>query len=521
MRDPAVIRLTQADVQAVNLARLRTLVAHPIEFFGRREHYRLLAHLSTLAPGRPIFDVGTHHGDSALALSYGGGPVESFDVVDKVAGRARPPNVRYHADDLFTEAGREKWRVELLASSVVLIDVDPHEGTRERALVSWLEEHEYRGIIVLDDVWYFKPMRDRCWSLIEGKHKTDATALGHWSGTGLVSFGDRVEVEGDADTSNWTLVTGYFDLTGRSDANAAIRARPASHYLDDHAGGVLGLDQNLVVYCEPATEAKIWNMRPRWLHDKTRVVAQSFDDFPLTRHQARIVENRGGGGACRTDPRNTASYYLFCMARYAMLKETILGNPFQSTHFAWINVCVERMGFNNLVHLNEALGVQRDKFSTCFIDYIPKSVVQDLPRYFGARGCQTCAASCSMCSGFFTGNGPSMRAACTRIEEQFLRCLAAGYGHADEQLFPLVYYEDPDRFDWYCGDYSEMITNYAHVRARAEQPVRNLVRNSFAAGDLAVAGRACEILLASHETGTCTLSSADHDFLQTVKRGCA
>jgi hypothetical protein len=334
-----------------------------------------------------------------------------------------------------------------------------------------------------------------------------------------VSFGERVECEGQADTSNWTLVTGYFDLTKKVDATDAIRRRPMTHYIDQHAASTLALDQNLIVYCEPELEDKIWSMRPEYLHGKTRVVVKSFEDFPLTRYRGRIMQNRGGP-CCLSDPRNTASYYLFCMARYAMVKQAILDNPFKSTHFGWINICIERMGFNNLVHLGEALGVQRDRFSTCFIDYVPKAVADDLPAYFGANGCRTCASRCSMCSGFFTGSSAHMREFCDRIEAEFSRCLDAGYGHADEQLYPLVYFKRPDIFDWYCGDYSEMVTNYARVYERASEPVRLLIRNSLAAGDLTVCKRACDIVLASLEAGTCALGDADRAALMLAKRAC-
>jgi hypothetical protein len=113
-----------------------------------------------------------------------------------------------------------------------------------------------------------------------------------------------------------------------------------------------------------------------------------------------------------------------------------------------------------------------------------------------------------MCSGFFTGSAAYMRAVCDAMETQFLRCLDAGYGHADEQLLSLVHLEHPELFDWYCGDYAEMITNYAHVYERAEQPVLGLIRNSLAAGDVEVCERACAIVWESYLSGKCTLN--DH-----------
>jgi hypothetical protein len=507
------MRLTQADIDSVDLERLRPYVASPEEFFGKREHYKLLAHLTTLLPpGATVVDIGTHRGDSALSLSYSRHLVDTFDVVDKTSSRGNDWNtyksafhLSAHIGDLFDLKTREAHRKTLLDSLLIVVDIDPHEGTRELELVEWLRDHDYGGIIVLDDIWYFKQMRDNLWSRIESRFKTDATSLGHWSGTGIVSFKQRVEIEGaPPPADNWTLVTGYFDLTKAPDANDAIKARPAEHYIEQHGGGVLGLDKNLIVFCEPELEPKIWAMRPKYLHEHTRVYTQSFEDFPLTRNRDLIKLHRGG--ACPSDPRNTASYYLFCMARYAMLKRAIRDAPFKSTHYAWINICIERMGFSNLAHLNEALGLNRNRFSTCWIDYVSKNLVEDLPRYFDGSAC---LGRCSMCSGFFTGRHDHMRFACDEIENAFFDCLLNGYGHADEQLFPIVHYRHPELFDWYIGDYTEMITNYAAVHEHPERPLRTLITNSFAADDKQVCKRACDILRESIEAGHCRLSPDD------------
>lgn len=505
------MKLTYAGLQAVDPEKMRANVGDSETFYARSgvEHYRLLAYLSTLFEGKTLLDIGTHHGESALALAYNEkNSVVSFDVVDKVpAHRRKRSNVAYHQADLFDPTTRERWKKDLLSSALIFIDIDPHEGSREHELISWLRDNAYQGFIVLDDIWYFKPMRDRLWCRIEDRYKLDVTHVGHWAGTGIVSFGGYVVCEGAyraTDSMNWTLVTGYFDLTQMVDATPEIRARPPRHYLDQHAQGTLGLEQNLVIYCDAARVDQIWALRPRHLHDRTRVIPQAFEDFPLTPHRDRIIANRKGGG-CPSDPRNTASYYLFCMARYAMLKRTIQENPFGSTHFAWVNICIERMGFQNLAHMQEALGQQRDKFSTCYIDYVDKKTTQNLADNFGPR----CFGRCTMCSGFFTGDARHMQAVCDRVEQQFVKCLESGYGHSDEQLINLVYFEAPELFDWYLGDYQEMITNYARVYQRPERPLQHVIQNSYAAADWSVCARACEILWNSHQAGTCQLVEAD------------
>ena len=505
------MKITRAGLASIDLQSMRPFVGDSEWFYAEPgvEHHRLLAYLSSQLEGQTILDVGTHFGDSAHALAYNpSNQVLSFDIVDEVPShRRRRENITYHQVDLFDQGTRTTWRDQILDSSLIFIDVDPHEGTREYELVDWLFRNEYRGIIVLDDIWHFKAMRDQLWYRVEDRHKLDVTHVGHWSGTGIVSFAQQVDCEGSHrafETTNWTLVTGYFDLTTRADSTAELRSRSPSYYLDEHSASVMTLEQNLVVYCEPKNEAKIWALRPRHLHRRTRVITQSFDDFPLTKYGDRILANRGGG-PCPTDPRNTAGYYLFCVARCAMVRRAIEENPFASTHFAWINVCIERMGATNLAHLNEALAQQRDKFSTAYIDYVDEKTSRDLAANFGP----SCRGRCTMCSGFYTGSAPFMKEVCERVERKFVECLEAGYGHADEQLINLVYFDAPELFDWYLGDYQEMITNYARVHQHPEKPLRNVIKSSYAAKDWRVCARACEILWQSVQGGHCKLSDAD------------
>ncbi len=70
----------------------RSFVGDSEWFYGQpgTEHHQLLAYLSTMFEGRTIFDIGTHLGDSAHALSYNkSNQVHSFDVVDKVPSHRR------------------------------------------------------------------------------------------------------------------------------------------------------------------------------------------------------------------------------------------------------------------------------------------------------------------------------------------------------------------------------------------------------------------------------------------------
>ena len=494
------------------------------EFIGPagKEHYKLLAWIAAQFDGRDIFDIGTHRGASALALSSGSSTnnIYSFDLEHKYP-LADIANITYHTDNLMTEEGRVagSWVGRLLGSACIFLDIDPHEGSQERDFLFWLRASGYKGFIICDDIWYFKGMRDNFWYHFPAAEKVDVTGLGHWSGTGIVRFADSASADTLAlwpttaatQPTNWTVVTAYFDLTKMPDASISIKARPAEHYLAA-AKATMSTEQNLVIFCEPDSVEVLRAMRPAWLLHKTKFVPMSFEDFPLTQFRAKIQQNRKEKPYA-FDDRNTASYYLLCMSRYAMLKQVIAENPFGSTHFSWLNICIERMGWRNLPALDDIWRTQREKFSTCWIDYQPEALVRNLPEYFKW-------GRCGMCSGFFTGSAYYMKAFCDVIEDKFMVALEAGYGHADEQLFSMVYFDQPELFDTYVGDYQEMITNYVEPRDRPFQAVRNLATHSLQHGNLVVCEAACSSVWRAWKKGCAALEDGQLQELVRIYREC-
>ena len=476
------------------------------EFFGKygREHYYLLSYLSTLFEGKEIFDIGTHLGSSSLALSFNEkNVVQTFDIFEKIHSDIKnKDNIIFNQEDLFSDEILKKWKIRLLQSPLILIDIDPHEGTRELKMYKFLKDNNYKGIIILDDIWFFKEMRDNLWYKIEPEYKYDITQFGHWSGTGLITFNKehKINIQRN-DNSNWTLVTAYFNLTRCCDASEEIKKRDQKYYLNSSIS-TLSLDKNLVIYCDNESYEHIKNIRPKFLEHKTRYHIIDFEDIPIVSNREKIRENRIKN-TYNFDNRNTPSYYLFCMTRYWMLMETITENPFNSTHFAWINFCIERMGFNNLIRLNECLDQNRDKFSTCYIDFIPESLIKNTHEYYRW-------GRCSMCSGFFTGNKEYMYKVCDLIIKKFYEYLELGYGHADEQLFSPVYFENPDLFEFYWGDYQQMITDYTYVYEAPENIIRNFISNSFYNNrfDLCILG--CDFLQRSLDLQKCEIKDENY-----------
>ena len=490
------------------------------EFYGKvgKEHYRLLSYLSTKFDNSVIFDIGTHRGSSALALSYNSkNTIYTFDIVDKVSNVSikEKENIRFIYDNLFEEDGRKRWKDMLLKAPFIFLDVDPHNGTMEIEFYTYLNEIGYQGFVVCDDIWYFKEMRNNFWYKLPYENRYDLTDVGHWSGTGVFTFNDSIEFD-KRDNSDWTLFSAYFNLTRCCDASDEIKNRDQAYYMEN-AVSTMSLPYNLIVYCDAESLPLLTALRPSYLQDKTKYVIREFEELKtkdgrsFTELRECITKNRQKN-PYYFDKRNTGSYYLFCMARYIIMKEVIEENYFNSKYFAWINICIERMGYMNVLRLDEALSVKRNKFSTCYIDYIPESLVKDTCEYYKW-------GRCSMCSGFFTGNKYYMYTVCDLIEEKFLKYLSLGYGHADEQLYSPVYFENKSLFDHYYGDYLQMITNYTYIYDAAEPPIYNFIRNSYKNGDYVKCKEACVYVMKSLELVKCECNQQlKQELYDTFKR---
>lgn len=486
-----------------------------------KAHYRLLCYLSEVITRGNIINIGTGDGINLSYLaSFTIQKIHTFDISCRITDTVLRKNIHnnrnvvlHYADFLTDREKLEHYRELVLSSSLVFLDLlDPQLLEKLPEIVEFvrfLQENRYLGLVVVNGIWENKEIRDGFWlSAVEDRFKLDLTEFGHVKGTGAITFSDRSEIDypflpfsQKKHRDSWTLVTAYFNLTKCSDASAEIKARDAAYYFH-HAVFTLSLPYNLVIYCDRESLSEIQKYRPAYLASKTRYIITEFDDFlvgerSFREYREKINQNRQEK-PYNFDPRNTASYYLFCVSRYIMLQNTIVQNFFGSTHFCWINFCMERMGYLNCVHLDEALAVKRDKFSTCYIDFIPESLVKDTAEYFRW-------GRCGMCSGFFTGNGQYMFQTCGAILAKFVEYVDAGYGHADEQLYSPVFFEHPDWFEQYFGDYQEMITNYRYIYDAPEKPLRNFIRNSFSSGFYAKCFEACSILWESFRLGKCTL----------------
>ena len=162
-------------------------------------HYCLLSYLSKKFNNSLIVELGTYAGTSALALSINPtNIVETYDLSgDPFAIVDIPKNIKRNIGNIF-ELNEEK---KLLKAELIFLDT-AHNGDFENQVLKYLNNNNYKGILLIDDIYWNGKMY-YFWSAIKNR-KIDLTFIGHGdgdgpngniSGTGIVDFNNNIEID--------------------------------------------------------------------------------------------------------------------------------------------------------------------------------------------------------------------------------------------------------------------------------------------------------------------------------------
>lgn len=182
--------ITTIDIEAVNIIDLSVLKkyinwsSHEKYFTlnAGTEHYKLLAYIANSLEQKTIINIGTCDGLEAAALSINkNNKVITYDYCDLVPliGSIRDiDNIEIHVEDFMDSIQI------MLDSSMIVINLHPHDSYEEKNILNMLFEKNYDGLIVLTNINVTPGMR-KLWANIT-QNKYDVTRYGFWGGTGLI-----------------------------------------------------------------------------------------------------------------------------------------------------------------------------------------------------------------------------------------------------------------------------------------------------------------------------------------------
>jgi hypothetical protein len=151
-----------------------------------KSEYCLYEYISNYFENTLILDIGTGGGGSSKAFGANlKNKVISFDLSVR-REIPKSDNIEYRLGE-FTEDKT----LDYSNVSIIMIDVDPHDGIKEPIMIKYLEEINWSGILILDDIKFYRfPDLEKYWNELPYE-KYDLTDIGHDSGTGLINFGSK------------------------------------------------------------------------------------------------------------------------------------------------------------------------------------------------------------------------------------------------------------------------------------------------------------------------------------------
>jgi len=181
------MKIIKEEVKKIKLDFFDNLINEFPYLKNEKEHYRLLVYLSNLFNNIVILDCGTCQGHSCLCLSQNkNNKIISYDIIKnkQLCDLSSFDNVELKILDV----NKEKEEI-IKSAEIIVLDIDPHDGIQEKIFFEYIENINYEGYVIVDDIFLSEKMKN-FWENIT-QQKFDLTDIGHHSGTGLVIFGEK------------------------------------------------------------------------------------------------------------------------------------------------------------------------------------------------------------------------------------------------------------------------------------------------------------------------------------------
>jgi len=148
-----------------------------------KEHYQLLANISSNLNDKAIYDIGTNYGASALALGFNKkNNVTSYDIINLLPCEITEENIKFEIGNCLNNDA-------LLNADLIFLDT-AHDGSFEEIFLDQLVVKQYKGTVIMDDVNEYPILRLLAEKISQanGFEIIDLTHIGHFSGTIAIIF---------------------------------------------------------------------------------------------------------------------------------------------------------------------------------------------------------------------------------------------------------------------------------------------------------------------------------------------
>jgi len=285
-----------------------------------------------------------------------------------------------------------------------------------------------------------------------------------------------------------TLVTGLFDLAERE--KNPNRRTPADYLRDGEF--LLGLDWDVVFFVDARLADEVADLRQaEGLADRTVVVPTALEETAAYALERQIAAARAQHPLINGNPdKDTPLYAVLTWSKFEWVREAIELDPFDSSHFAWIDFAV----FAEPPADDAPFESPADRVRLLKMRNFTAADIEDRTDYYAyLRG--------HVAGGYISAS----RADFTRLADLFAAeakaSLNSGFAPSEEQILPVLCLQEPGLFEFHHGNYDHLLRNYDRLRGSAENLLFQL-RTSRDQEDWDDALELCGAILESYRGGS-------------------
>lgn len=252
-----------------------------------------------------------------------------------------------------------------------------------------------------------------------------------------------------------TLVTAFYDLT-KYDGVIPGR-RTAETYLELAKRKTLTIPYKMVIYSDTDYIDKIKTIREQVSDAPTEYITKPMHEWEYYKQIDQIKESmtKGRSAALRKKLhwKISPGYSVCVCSKWACLKDTIDRNPYESTHFLWIDFGMGYLLDSNPKfgqHFAEFISNPSDKIKITQRWYVDEKII-NTPEFI--------QNGFAFAAGVFGGAKANLLEMKQLFDERRNTDLKQGLALVEEHLFAKLYVEYPDKFDLSYGDYYHILDN--------------------------------------------------------------
>jgi hypothetical protein len=204
--------------------------------------------------------------------------------------------------------------------------------------------------------------------------------------------------------------------------------------------------------------------------------------------------------------KDTAGYMLVILSKFDLMLEAMKLNPYQSSHFGWVDFGIRHVPEDMGQTLKEfdfdkscnAFDINCNRVRICCGCYIKNDEAYN-QRYITG----------SLAMGYITANLENMTKFCHLVIDRRDELLIQNICISEEQIMPYIYHKNKDLFSIYYGAYWAIFSNYIHARNAIDHIINYVMLEAYRQKDWAELCHVCEYLYESHRAGHAVMSCAE------------